>query len=62
MTSSKFRCTVSDQLRAARRTRPTQDAFAKELALDACASALAAGRLSAYEATAIRLALEAQPD
>lgn len=44
------------QLRAGRRPKPT----AKELALDACSTALATGRLSPNEASIIRLALEAQ--
>lgn len=54
MPDGKFRCTVSDQLRAARRAKPTP----QQQALDACANALAAGRLSPDEAAAIRVALE----
>ena len=57
MTSSKFRCDVSDRLRAARRPAPAP----QQQALAACAAALAAGRLLPDEASIIRLALEAQP-
>lgn len=46
---------VSHQLRAARRPKPSP----LQQALDACATALAAGRLSPDEASLIRIALEA---
>ena len=59
MTSSKFRCDVSDRLRAARRPAPAP--APQQQALAACAAALAAGRLLPDEASIIRLALEAQP-
>lgn len=53
-----FRCQVSDQLRSAR--RPAPPPTTQQQALNACSTALAAGRLSPDEASIIRLALEAQ--
>jgi hypothetical protein len=55
MTSAKFRCTVSDQLRAARRPKPTP----QQRAIAALKQAEQSGHFSPEQVDLIRVALEA---